>query len=79
MSTNGQPSGQLFPKMWSLSNQNRTKSIMNKHKVKHPRNITKTLTPKQATEDHIRTTALERSVTNSWGDKLVVYAQPHPM
>ena len=26
-----QPSGQLFPKMWPLSNPNRTKSIMNKH------------------------------------------------
>ena len=38
ISTNGQPSAQLFPKRWSLSNQNRTKSIMNKHKVKHHRN-----------------------------------------
>ena len=30
-------------------------------------NITETLTPKQATENHIRTTALERSVINYWG------------
>ena len=36
--TNGQPSRQLFPKRWSLSNPNRTKSRMNKHKVKHHRN-----------------------------------------
>ena len=33
--TNGQPSGQLFSKMRSLSNPNRTKSIINKYKVKH--------------------------------------------
>ena len=38
MRTNGQPSGQLFPKRWPLSNPNRTKSIMNKHNVKHHRN-----------------------------------------
>ena len=38
MRTNGQPSGQLFPKRWSLSNPNRTKCIINKHKVKHHRN-----------------------------------------
>ena len=35
MRTNGQPSVQLFPKRWSLNSQTRTKSIMNKHKVKH--------------------------------------------
>ena len=29
MRTNGQPSGQLFPKRWSLSNPSQTKSIMN--------------------------------------------------
>ena len=38
MRTYGQPSGQLFPKRWPLSNPNRTKSIINKHKVKHHRN-----------------------------------------
>ena len=63
METTGQPSGQLFPKRWPLSNPNRTKSIMNKHKVKHHRNsYTKT-----GTRDHIRTTALEGSVINDWG------------
>ena len=35
MRTIGQPNGQLFPKRWSLSNPNRTKSILNKHNVKH--------------------------------------------
>ena len=35
MGTYGQPSGQLFPKRWPLSNPNRTQSIMNKHKVDH--------------------------------------------
>ena len=38
MRTYGQPSRQLYPKWWPLSNPNRTKSIMNKHKVKHHQN-----------------------------------------
>ena len=37
MRTHDQPSGQLFPKSRPLSNPNRTKSIMNKHKVKRHR------------------------------------------
>ena len=61
MRTDGQPSGQLFPKRWPLRNQNQTKSIMNKHKVKHHRNS------KTGNRDHIRTTALEWSVMNDWG------------
>ena len=36
--TYGQPSEQLFPKMWLLSNRNRTKNNMNTHKVKRHRN-----------------------------------------
>ena len=44
MKTYVQSSGQLFPKRWSLSNPNRTKSIINKYMVKHYR------TPKQATD-----------------------------
>ena len=32
------PSEQLFPKRWPLSNRNRTKKIMNSHKVKCHRN-----------------------------------------
>ena len=32
--TYGQPSEQLFPKWWPLSNPNRTKNNMNTHKVK---------------------------------------------
>ena len=39
------------------------KSIMNKHKVKHHRNSD----TKTGNIDHIRTTALERSVMNYWG------------
>ena len=44
MRTHGYLSGQLFPKRWSLSNPNRTKSIMDKHKVKthHQNSGTKT-------------------------------------
>ena len=53
MRTYGQTSGQLFPKRWPHSNQNRTKSIMNKHKVKHHRNSDS----KTGNRDHIRTTA----------------------
>ena len=36
--TCGQPSEQLFPKRWPLSNRNRTKNNMNTHKVKRHRN-----------------------------------------
>ena len=71
MRTNGQPSGQLFPKRWQLSNPNRTKSIMNKHTVKHQRNSDN----KTGEIYHIRTTALERSVMNYWGLKLVLRMQ----
>ena len=35
---NGQPSEQLFPKRWPLSNRNRTKNNMNTRKVKRHRN-----------------------------------------
>ena len=35
--TYGQPSEQLFPKRWPLSNRNRTKNDMNTHKVKRHR------------------------------------------
>ena len=60
MRTNGQPSGQLFPKRWPLSNSNRTKRIMNKHKVKHHRN-SDTIT---GNSDHIRNHMLEISDLN---------------
>ena len=36
--TFGQPSEQLFPKWWPLSNQNRTKNDMYTHKVKRHKN-----------------------------------------
>ena len=48
---------------------------MNTRKVKRHRNPGH---PKQATENHNKTTALERSVKNYWGVKLVLRAQPHP-
>ena len=60
MRTHGLPSGQLFPKRWPLSNPKRTKSIMNKHKVKHHRNSD----TKTGSRDYIRLTALEQSVIN---------------
>ena len=61
MRTYGQPSWQLFPKRWPFGNPDRTKSIMNKHKVKHHRNSDS----KTGDRKHIRTTALERSVMNT--------------
>ena len=61
--TYGQPSKQLFPKRWPLSNPNRTKTI----RTHTWRNFTETLTPKQANENHNRTTALERSAMNYGG------------
>ena len=48
--TYGQPSAQLFPKSWPLSNQNRPKNNMNTHKVKRRRNSeskTGSIEPKQ--------------------------------
>ena len=54
--------GSYIPKGGHLATQtelNRTKTIMNKHKVKHHRNYdTKT---GNRNRDHIKTTALERS------------------
>ena len=72
--TYGQPSEQLFPKRWPLSNRNRTKNNMNKRKAKRHRNSD----PKQVTDDHNKTTALERSVMNYCGLKVVLRRQPHP-
>ena len=60
----GQPSEQLFPKRWSLSNLNRTANKLHKHKVKRQRNWHQ----KQVTENHNITTALEQSVINYWGE-----------
>ena len=72
--TYGQLSEQLFPKGWSLSNRNRTKNNNDTRKVKRHQ----TLTPKQATENHNKTTAPERPATNHWGPKPALRAQPHP-
>ena len=43
---------------------------MKEHKAKHHRNST----PKQATENHIRATALKRSVTNNWELKDIIFS-----
>ena len=59
--------GSYFPKG---GNPNRTKSTMNKHKVKHHRNSDS----KTGNRDHIRTTTLERSVTDYWGGLNYFYA-----
>ena len=75
--TNGQPSEQLFPIRWPLSNRNRTKNNMNTQKTKRHQK----LTPEQATENHTKTTTLEQSVMNYWGGgglKHVLRRQTHP-
>ena len=74
MRTYGQPSWQLFPKRWPFNNPDRTKSIMNKHKVKHHRNSDS----KTGDRKHIRTTALERSVMNNWGLKTSITPATSP-
>ena len=56
--TYGQPSEQLFPNGWQLSNRNRTKINMNTCNVKRRRNRLQ----KQATEVHNKTTTFEKSV-----------------
>ena len=68
----GQTSGQLFPKRWPLGNPNRTKILMNNHKVKYHQNSD----TKTGNREHTRTTALERSVMNYWGLKHVLRVQP---
>ena len=65
MRTYGQPSEQLLPKRWRLSNRYRTKNNMKTHKVKCHRNSDKK--QQQATENHNKTTTLERSVMNYMG------------
>ena len=54
--TYGQPSEQLFPKRWPLSNLNGAKQLVNTNETS-PK-----LTSKQATENHNRTTTLEPSI-----------------
>ena len=53
----------ILPKRWSLSNPNRTKSIINNHKVKHHRNSDTKNRQQRTTSEQ----ALERSVMNYWG------------
>ena len=64
----------LFPIRWSLSNPNRNKSIMNKHKV------TETLTPKTRNREPHQNHRLG-TVSNELlggGLKNVLWRQPHP-
>ena len=73
--TYGQPSEQLFPKRWPLSNQNQTKNNMNTHKVKRHQ----TLPPKTGNREPQQNYRLGMSVMNYLGGlNLVLRAQPHP-
>ena len=65
--TYGQPSEQLFPKRWPLSNPNRTKNNMNTRKVKRQRK-----TGNREPQQNYRL----RTVSN---ELLVLRAQPHPL
>ena len=74
--TYGQPSEQLFPKRWPLSNRNRTKHNMNTRKV----NVTETLTPKTGNREPQQNYRLG-TVSNKLlggGLKLVLRRQPQP-
>ena len=67
-----------FPKGGNTATQTELKNNINMHKVKRHRNSD---TKKQATENHNKTTALERSVMNNWGGgglKHVLRHQPRP-
>ena len=81
ISTNGQPGVQLFPKRWPLSNQNRTKSIMNKRKVKHHRNSDTKTGNREPRQNHRLGTVCNEFLGGGGGGgglKLVLCAQPHP-
>ena len=68
----GQPSGQLFPKRWPLSNRNRPKSIMNKHKVKYHRNYD-TKTGNRESHQNFRLGTVSNKITGGVkGIKLVL-------
>ena len=60
--------------MWPLSKRNRTKNDMNTIRCMSP----KLSHQKQATENHNKTTALERSVMNARVFKHVLRRQPRP-
>ena len=74
--THSQPSEQLFPKRWPLSNRNRTKNNMNTFKVKRRRNSdTKN---RQEPQQNYRIGTVSNELLGGGGLKLVVRAQPHP-
>ena len=66
--TYGQPSEQLFPKRWPLSNPNRATNNMNTLKVKRHRYPD----TKNRQQNHNKTTALERPVMNYWLGGLIL-------
>ena len=67
--TSGQTREQFFPKLWPLSIQNRTKNNINTHKMKRQRHSdTKN---RQQRANHNITIALDQSVMNKWGLKLL--------
>ena len=67
--------GSYFPKRWPPSNQNRTKSIMNKYKVKHHRNSDTKTGNREPRQNHRLGTVCNEFLG---GLKLVLCAQPHP-
>ena len=69
----GQPSEQLFPKMWQLSNRNRTKNNINTRKVKRHRN-TDTKTGETQQNYRLGTDSNEKV---GGGLKLVLRRHPH--
>ena len=74
--TYGQPSEQLFPKRWPLSNRNRTKTIVNTRKVKRHRK-SDTKNRQQRTTKNYRLGTVSNELLGG-GLKQVLRAQPHP-
>ena len=80
--TYGQPSEQLFPKRWPLSNRSRTKNNMNTRKVKRHRNADTKTGNRESQQNYRRGTVSNELVCVCvWGGgglKLVLRRQPHP-
>ena len=73
-----QPSEQLLPKRWPISNQNRTKNNMNTRKVKRHRNSDSKTGNREPHQNYRLGTVSNELLGGGGGGKLVLRAQPHP-
>ena len=75
--THCQPSGKLFSKRMPLSNRNRTKNKMNKHKVKRQRN-SDTKTGNREPQQNYCLGRVSNELLKGRGLKYVLRRKPHP-